>query len=59
MRAPATRQLADKTHQWYGVVVFRYVGLIAEEAEDMWHIYNLIRVGDTVKCSTIRKVSFF
>uniref|UniRef100_A0A8R1IIW3 ERF1_1 domain-containing protein n=1 Tax=Caenorhabditis japonica TaxID=281687 RepID=A0A8R1IIW3_CAEJA len=29
---------------------------MAEEAEDMWHIYNLIRVGDVIKASTIRKV---
>ncbi|PAV65197.1 hypothetical protein WR25_14523 isoform B [Diploscapter pachys] len=33
-----------------------YVVLIPEEAEDMWHIYNLIRIGDFVKSSTIRKV---
>lgn len=31
--------------------------LIPEETEDMWHIYNLILVGDTVKASTIRKVT--
>ncbi|KAK6740148.1 hypothetical protein RB195_008552 [Necator americanus] len=33
-----------------------YVTLIPEDAEDMWHIYNLIRVGDVVKSKTIRKV---
>uniref|UniRef100_A0A1I7TT25 Protein pelota homolog n=1 Tax=Caenorhabditis tropicalis TaxID=1561998 RepID=A0A1I7TT25_9PELO len=33
-----------------------FVVLMAEEAEDMWHIYNLIRVGDVIKASTIRKV---
>ncbi|KAI1711768.1 eRF1 domain 1 domain-containing protein [Ditylenchus destructor] len=33
-----------------------YVKLICEEDEDMWHIYNLVRVGDTVRCSTFRKV---
>lgn len=33
-----------------------YVRLIAEEAEDMWHLFNLIRVGDIVKSTTIRKV---
>ncbi|VDD93799.1 unnamed protein product [Enterobius vermicularis] len=32
------------------------VTLICEEAEDMWHLYNLVRVGDTLRCSTIRKV---
>ncbi|XKL68493.1 hypothetical protein PGB90_003984 [Kerria lacca] len=32
------------------------VNLIPEEPEDMWHIYNLIRVGDSVKASTMRKV---
>lgn len=43
----------------------RYIGkdglgdvtLICDEAEDMWHIYNLVRVGDTVRCSTVRKVT--
>lgn len=38
---------------------FRYVVLIPEEAEDMWHMYNLIRIGDVAKSSTIRKAQFF
>uniref|UniRef100_A0A7I4YA70 Protein pelota homolog n=1 Tax=Haemonchus contortus TaxID=6289 RepID=A0A7I4YA70_HAECO len=33
-----------------------YVALIPEDSEDMWHIYNLIRVGDVVRSKTIRKV---
>uniref|UniRef100_A0A915DTQ0 Protein pelota homolog n=1 Tax=Ditylenchus dipsaci TaxID=166011 RepID=A0A915DTQ0_9BILA len=33
-----------------------YVKLICEEDEDMWHIFNLVRLGDTVRCSTFRKV---
>ena len=33
-----------------------YVRLIAEIPEDMWHVYNLIGVGDHVKSSTYRKV---
>uniref|UniRef100_A0AC34Q5B5 Protein pelota homolog n=1 Tax=Panagrolaimus sp. JU765 TaxID=591449 RepID=A0AC34Q5B5_9BILA len=32
------------------------VKLMCEEAEDMWHIYNLIRVGDKVRSKTLRKV---
>jgi protein pelota len=32
------------------------VTLIAEEAEDMWHAYNLISVGDYLRSSTIRRV---
>nr|CAG4640906.1 EOG090X07BV [Eulimnadia texana] len=32
------------------------VALIPEDAEDMWHIYNLISEGDVVRASTIRKV---
>ncbi|XP_041347502.1 protein pelota-like [Gigantopelta aegis] len=32
------------------------VTLIAEEAEDMWHAYNLVQVGDALKSTTIRKV---
>lgn len=32
------------------------VGLIAEEAEDMWHAYNLINEGDYVRATTVRKV---
>ena len=27
-----------------------------DTAEDLWHAYNLIRVGDNVRCTTIRKV---
>lgn len=30
--------------------------LRAEEPEDMWHIYNLIHAGDSVKTTTVRKV---
>ena len=32
------------------------VSLIAEDAEDMWHAYNLINVGDYLRSTTIRKV---
>ena len=34
------------------------VKLIPEEAEDMWHLYNLIAAGDRVQATTVRKVSF-
>ena len=30
--------------------------LIPEEAEDMWHAFNLIAEGDAVRANTIRKV---
>lgn len=30
--------------------------LIAEESEDLWHLYNIVSVGDTVKANTVRKV---
>lgn len=30
--------------------------LIAEESEDLWHLYNLVAKGDTVKASTVRKI---
>ena len=30
--------------------------LRAEDPEDMWHVYNLIHVGDSVQTTTIRKV---
>ncbi|XP_076452895.1 protein pelota-like [Babylonia areolata] len=33
------------------------VTLVAEEAEDMWHAYNLVTVGDTLRSTTIRKVT--
>jgi len=36
--------------------MFRTVKLIAEEAEDMWHAYNLISVGDLLRSTTIRRV---
>lgn len=32
------------------------VVLVPEEAEDMWHAYNLIAVGDHLKSTTIRRV---
>jgi len=32
------------------------ITLVPEEPEDMWHAYNLISEGDTVRASTIRKV---
>ncbi|XP_074643940.1 protein pelota homolog [Tubulanus polymorphus] len=35
---------------------FGSVTLIAEEDEDMWHAYNLVQVGDSVRSTTIRKV---
>jgi len=33
-----------------------HVQLVAEEAEDMWHAYNLISIGDYLRSSTIRRV---
>jgi len=30
--------------------------LITEESEDLWHLFNLVAKGDTVKASTIRKI---
>lgn len=33
-----------------------YAKLIPEEAEDMWHVYNLLQEGDNLEGSTIRKV---
>uniref|UniRef100_A0A668SQ54 Protein pelota homolog n=1 Tax=Oreochromis aureus TaxID=47969 RepID=A0A668SQ54_OREAU len=32
------------------------VTLVPEEAEDMWHTYNLLQVRDSLRASTIRKV---
>ena len=32
------------------------LGLILDAGEDMWHAYNLIRVGDIVTASTFRKI---
>ncbi|XP_034050163.1 protein pelota homolog [Thalassophryne amazonica] len=32
------------------------VTLMPDEAEDMWHTYNLVQVGDSLRASTIRKV---
>ncbi|ESN93705.1 hypothetical protein HELRODRAFT_157806 [Helobdella robusta] len=34
-----------------------HVVLVPEESEDMWHAYNLVAVGDTLKSTTIRKVN--
>lgn len=33
-----------------------FVKLQPEEPEDMWHLYNIIVVGDIITASTVRKV---
>jgi len=33
------------------------ITLIPEETEDMWHVYNLIAVGDSIRASTFRKIT--
>jgi protein pelota len=33
-----------------------FIKLIAEEAEDLWHTYNLLAKDDTLRATTIRKV---
>ncbi|CAG8567323.1 11734_t:CDS:10 [Dentiscutata heterogama] len=33
-----------------------FVELYPEELEDMWHVYNLISIGDNLKATTIRRV---
>lgn len=33
------------------------IGLIPEEPEDMWHAYNLIAAGDSLRSTTVRKVT--
>lgn len=52
-----TSQFVHMLHKQY---IFHFyssvVTLIPEEPEDMWHAYNLITEGDSVKSSTIRKV---
>lgn len=34
-----------------------FVRLICEEEEDMWHVFNLVRIGDVVRSSTMRKIT--
>ncbi|RKP38134.1 pelota [Dimargaris cristalligena] len=34
-----------------------YITMCPEEAEDMWHIYNILQVGDLVKAGTVRRVT--
>jgi len=33
------------------------ITLIPEETEDMWHVYNLMAVGDSIRASTFRKIT--
>ena len=33
------------------------VVMVPEETEDMWHVFNLIAEGDSVRASTVRKVT--
>ena len=35
-------------------IINRSVTLIPEESEDMWHAYNLVAEGDSLKSTTIR-----
>lgn len=34
-----------------------FIHVVPTDDEDLWHIYNLIAVGDNVKSSTFRKVT--
>lgn len=43
---------------YIGFPSFSQVTLIPDEAEDMWHTYNLLQVGDSLRASTIRSASF-
>lgn len=38
-------------------VLFRSVTLLPADSEDMWHIYNLVQIGDSIKSVTFRKVT--
>jgi protein pelota len=33
------------------------VSIICEETEDMWHVFNILLVGDVVRTTTMRKVT--
>ena len=35
----------------------RQITLIPEEPEDMWHAYNLVAAGDSLRSTTVRKVT--
>lgn len=50
------KTIAIKCSQLIFINHTRTVRLVAEEAEDMWHAYNLICVGDYLRSSTIRRV---
>ena len=43
-----------RTHTHTHTRTHRQVVLIPEEPEDMWHAYNLVTKGDSVKSTTIR-----
>mmetsp|Transcript_21657 Transcript_21657/g.40826 ORF Transcript_21657/g.40826 Transcript_21657/m.40826 type:complete len:391 (-) Transcript_21657:389-1561(-) len=34
-----------------------YISLLPNTPEDLWHTYNLLQIGDHVRCTTLRKVS--
>ncbi|KAJ3204598.1 hypothetical protein HK099_001083, partial [Clydaea vesicula] len=34
-----------------------YITLYAEDQEDMWHLYNLLQKGDSLKATTFRNVT--
>lgn len=33
-----------------------YIVIIPTDEEDLWHIYNLIQVGDCIRMGTVRKI---
>ena len=43
-----------RLYGYHNTNTFRHVVLIPEEPEDMWHAYNLVTKGDSVKSTTIR-----
>ena len=51
--AAARMKLVHKNFEKDGV---GSITLVPEETEDMWHAFNLIAEGDSVRSSTIRKV---
>jgi hypothetical protein len=38
------------------VYLFRFVVLKAETPQDLWHLYNLLQIGDKIFCETVRKI---
>lgn len=50
------QSVCNLSHSFFPSLSASVVVLVPEEDEDMWHVYNLLQEGDSIRASTMRKV---